>query len=277
MNYDILKKTMKITLLLIDPSLTVQKVVSLTLDRNRYTTLFAKTLSEAKKLLLDNSPQLVMVSDQVAELNVTSFPKEVETWLRRTHNLPAFVLVTSQDIREARHYQGVLKKPFSPQDLSTLVIELTSAPDPQVGAPRVPDELKFQKLFNDSFSDEHALVEETFKGAETTENPWVEPEETARPAPPRNTRFFTGLHRTSAAEPIVHTEPQEEEVMGHTDSLAFKASLDSHVENTLRDQDLERIVDEVLNRIVPPIVERLVHERLDKLLKEQEQWTNMKV
>jgi PleD family two-component response regulator len=71
---------MKKRILLLDESVTVQKVVALTLDRERFAITNAKTRSEAMKSILENPPDLILVSDQVAGVSASAFPKEVETW-----------------------------------------------------------------------------------------------------------------------------------------------------------------------------------------------------
>ena len=48
------------------------------------------------------------------------------------------------------------------------------------------------------------------------------------------------------------------------------------VARTLARENLNEIVQRVLDRIVPPIVERLVQERLDQLLKDQEDFVELK-
>jgi hypothetical protein len=69
------------------------------------------------KVILDAPPDLILVSDQVASINASSFPGEVESWAGKDRQMPPLVLITSQDITEFGRYVSVLKKPFSPQAL----------------------------------------------------------------------------------------------------------------------------------------------------------------
>src|SRR5215212_4572112 len=98
---------MKKRVLLVDESLTVQKVVALTLDRHRFAILYAKSRAEAMKLITESPPELILVSDHVADITASSFPKEVEAWMGRDQGLPPVVLITGQDIKEHRHYAAV--------------------------------------------------------------------------------------------------------------------------------------------------------------------------
>ena len=70
---------MKKKILLIDESLTVQKVVALTLDKAKYQLSFAKSRPEVMKLVLENPPDLILLSDQMSDMSVGNFPKEMET------------------------------------------------------------------------------------------------------------------------------------------------------------------------------------------------------
>ncbi len=191
--------TMKKRVLLIDESLTVQKVVALTLDRNRYTVHYAKSRSEAMKDVLQTPPDLILASDQVNDINVSSFPKEVESWVGRERRMPPIILITGQDVKEARHYKGVLRKPFSPQALQAVVVEHTRGAEegagtspgtsPGTAAGQEDDDNRLQKIFNDTFADEAKLTRETFDNeAEDDERtlltiPAPPPRPAARPAP----------------------------------------------------------------------------------------------
>lgn len=258
---------MKKLVLLVDESLTVQKVVALTLDRNRFQVAYAKSRAEVLRQFSENVPDVVLVSDQVPDLPAATFPREVETWLARRAPTPPFVLITAQEGADARQYAATLKKPFSPQKLLQTVTDLlpkaapTAAPSPVAsrGQDESTEDLgeqRLQRMFNESFSDEARLVRETF------ENP------AARPETPR---------AVGTAAPAVELRPTAtEKVLGAGDSLAYKAALESRVQQALNGDVLDAAVERVLNRILPPIVERLVEERLDRLLKEQEHFLDLK-
>ena len=59
-------------------------------------------------------------------------------------------------------------------------------------------------------------------------------------------------------------------------SHAYKATLDNKVGQKIEEADLQAIVEKVLEKMLPPIVEKLVQARLDALMKEQEQFLELK-
>src|SRR5437763_474808 len=114
---------MKKKILIIDPSVTVQKVVALTLDRTRYQLINAKSRSEGAKRIPEGPFALILVSDQAAEIQIATFPKEVEMWFGKTQPPPPVVLITTADAGESKGYAATLRKPFTPQALQRLVSE----------------------------------------------------------------------------------------------------------------------------------------------------------
>lgn len=307
---------MKKKILLVDDSLTVQKVVSLTLDKTLFHVAYAKTRPELTRLLVEHTPELILVSDQVSDIHAPTFPKEVETWLGRTHGLPAFILITSQDIKEMKHYNAVLKKPFSPQLLQNLVAQFASREEPEHTTPgrahakeEVEDQA-FQKRFNDLFSDEGNLVKETFREDFDREEPTVlsaqnrgqaagtdlwqeraatEAKNVMTPSNPSTSNHSsssdggdlwgstpTSQPQAAAATSRAASRPGSPDVLSAEDSMAYKALLHQQVESKLGATDLAKVVEQVLAKVLPPIVEKIVHERLDKLLKEQESLVDFK-
>lgn len=310
---------MKKRVLLVDESLTVQKVVALTLDKARHSVSYAKSRAEAMKLVVENPPDLILVSDQVPDINVGSFPREVETWLARKAPTPPILLITAQDLREMRHYAGVLKKPFSPQTLQKLVGAHAGRDDGQpAGAPPPSaaqgneefEDQRLQKIFNEAFADEAKLVRETF-----TPDSEEEPLQPMTPAATGghdelgaddeaawNDRLKAGARPPAPQRPSspAQAAPQPArpsgapndlwgpgataggrpkaapEVLSASDSLAYKAILENEVQDKLEGGNLEEVVERVLDRILPGIVEKLVQERLDRLLKEHEQFLELK-
>ncbi len=268
---------MKKRLLLIDESLTVQKVVALTLDRERFTVANAKSRSEAMKVVLEAPPDLILVSDQVTGLTAASFPKEVETWVGRDRRIPPLVLITGQELKEQRGYRAVLKKPFAPQALQNIVNEaLADAP----GTSGEDSDDRMQRVFNDAFSDEAGLVSETLR----TEVDESEDTLLTIPAPSREGGAKTGRRSPPPVESVAElwgkTEAPEPggvvQVLGADDSMAYKAQLEKEVRRQLESHDLEDIVHRLLEKLVPPIVERLAQQRLDQLLKESENFVELK-
>ena len=174
---------MKKRILLVDESLTVQKVVALTLDKGRYEIIYARTRQEVIKSVLDEIPHLILLSDAVQELPWQSFPKELEAWLGRNVSPPPVLLITNQEIREAKHYAACLKKPFTPQNLQAAVEAQFAAGDDSdplertdtrgfVSNPELnrsgasADEDRLERAFNSTFSNEENLVNETLGSAQ---------------------------------------------------------------------------------------------------------------
>jgi len=291
---------MKRRILLVDDSLTVQKVVALTLDRNRYSVTYAKNRADAIKWISESPPDLILVADQVSDLQVVTFPKEVEAWLGRNRTVPPIVLITGQDIKDARHYQAILKKPFSPQTLLDLVSRLANSSQTEMAEKEVEmdeiEEQQLQRVFNDTFADEAKLVKETFQtdaelacreapdSPNTSEQMWAIPKNDVAPPPPTSpgTRVPTTGDLWSVAKPPTAAKrpneamPKPDQLLGAEDSMAYKAVLENKVESELSNKNLEEAIDRVLTRILPPMVERLVRERLDRLLKDQEQFMELK-
>ncbi len=299
---------MKKRVLLIDESLTVQKVVALTLDKSRYAVSYAKSRTEAMTFVADSPPNLILVSDQVTDVTVPSFPKEVEAWLGRNHRPPPIILITGQDLKEMRHYAGVLKKPFSPQALQTLVTEHTAGvsatPEASLGAKAqssAQEDANLQSRFNETFNDEAKLTRETFETEVPDDNEATllnipapssaraQPQRTA--APPAADDSLWSNNPPPAPAPRAPAPPPPAtqarrvpeapvapsgDIMRAEDSMAYKGMLESQVESTLARENLSEIVQKVLDRMVPPIVERLVQERLDQLMRDQEDFVDLK-
>lgn len=272
---------MKSRILLIDDSLTVQKVVSLTLDKSAYQVIFAKGRGEAVKCIVEHSPHLILLSDQVKDLTANTFPKEVETWLGRDHDLPAIVLITGQDVKEMRHFQAVLKKPFAPQALSEIAAKFARPAGPELSGNRGLDstlgvinslqaqeeyeDQRLEKAFNHRFNDEKTLAMETLGevGMENDEPTLLN----VFPPPSKKGETASELWGVGS-----HTKHPSEgnTLLNAEDSMAYKSTLENRVRQDLEGRDLDAVVDRLLNTILPPIVERLVQERLDKLLNDQE-------
>lgn len=266
------------TILLVDDSVTVQKVLSLTLDKQRYHLKFATSRAELMKMFLDEPVQLVLLSDQIADIQWSSFPKEVEAWLGRVDNVPPFVLITHRDIKDARNYAAVLKKPFSPDALRSAVENSIKPMDAAafIRASKVTAEGdSFEQVFNHRFHDETDLVRATLRTEPTmmeddvnSDALWEEDQEKTQQQETKT------MQAPSQHQPAL--KPKAKDILNSEDSMAYKIQLESQVESDLKTHNLMEAVDKVLARMVPPIVERLVQERLDKLLKEQEQWVDMK-
>lgn len=276
---------MKKRILLLDESLTVQKVVALTLDRERFTITNVKTRSEAMKLVLESPPDLILVSDQVAGISASAFPKEVETWAGRDRKVPPLILITNQDAKEQRGYRQVLKKPFAPQALQSIVTEVLSDSDaePSYTDSNDTEDSQMLKVFSETFSDEAQLVDETFKMEVDEAEETVLSIPVASKSPAKSTPRRTGPPPVeNVAELWGRASDSDEktgevvQVLGAEDSMAYKAQLEQEVRHQLEGYDLEDVVNRLLERMVPPIVERLAQARLDQLLKETEGFVELK-
>ncbi len=258
---------MKRKVLLIDDSVTVQKVVALSLEREPLQVLFATNRNEAIEKVRTEKPDLILASDQLKELPWASLPKEIESWLGIPNPVPV-VLITSQNISVAKHYHAVLKKPFTPDQLKTALGAALPQLEEEKGAvSAIQSDTadRIQESFHQKFKDEESLVRQTFKHHQThaatadTAGEGIELWSAGEKEQGGNDLWSPNGKGTSGV------------VLSASDSLAYKATLASKVEDTLSRSDIDKVVNEVLGRIVPPIVERLVKERLDELLKTQEE------
>jgi CheY-like chemotaxis protein len=223
-------------ILLIDKSLTVQKVVALTLDRGSYDLNFAETRDEAVQLIRELEPAAVLISDQIQSVDVKSFPKELELWLRGKP-LPKIALIVSGDSEKPRHYAYFIKKPFAPSDLRGLIENMLMTDSFESSTLSVEsDEKVLERKFDTVFNDESSLVEDTL--------------------------------RTSTHSNVDEDMWNEFKVTGDTPLLPDRPVSNESKVDDLSNEEIERLVGSALNRILPPIVERLVAERLDKLLQE---------
>lgn len=284
-------------ILLIDSGVTVQKIVALSLDKSKYSGLFVATKEEAKKQILDQKPSLVLVSDRAAGIEWQRFPKEVETWLGRAGQVPGMILLASGDVREAKHYQGVLQKPFTPQALQDLLeslinkergIEPSAASGPnkhqveqlnqlfQEAEDEEPTNLGV-KLDFDNTGEEKQLS--TTNAREQLESLWEAPPTPfnlaeVRPQAESVSDLWGGGESASSMPVSAQETPKapemESQILRTEESLAYKSLLENQVQQKLEAQNLNEMVEKVLARLLPPLVERLVQERLDQLMTEQE-------
>ncbi len=266
---------MKKKILLLDESITVQKVVSLTLDKNLYEVLCAKSITETKMTLQQSPPDLVLVSDQTNGVRPADFPNEVASWVRPASS-PALALITTSDITEMRGYAGVLKKPFSPHALQALVAEKT-AEKRNLSAAEAHKELqesvnefesqRFETLFNSKFADESQLVRETFgsQTQATQKQPPQTPSAHLRPVPqaPQPPPVPNLWAPTPNPPP-----PSQKALWGTESATPARYPTGAQPAAFVEPAELEARINHILNEIVPPIVERLVRERLDALLTE---------
>lgn len=282
---------MKKKILLIDDSLTVQKVVALTLDKSLYELHYAKDRVAAMQSLHDIRPDLVLLSEHIQEIDVPSFPKEVEAKMGREWPPPPFILISTQDAKPMKNYALVIKKPFSPMELQKSIQELipqesvspiAATPSkfqaPQEFSSQMQEDHEFQKSFNSAFADEVQLTNETLQSF----NALREASKESRPQKPSaledlwNERPRTNFAPSSSPnvselwkQPVSRTS---ETLLGSSESMVYKATLENRVEEHLGTIDFKDAVQEALNKILPPIVERIVQERIESLLNESERF-----
>ena len=280
-------------ILLIDSGITVQKIVALSLDKAKYSGLVASSKEEAKKIIEEQHPVLILVSDRFDGIEWQRFPKEVEAWLGAGAILPKMVLLASRDVHDPKHYEGVLNKPFTPQALQQMVLDQLSKVSEIPSKPEtisaklnqsLQEEEPLQK-FNQvtepvSFKLEEVMEKTAPPMREKLENLWDSPPQAEpvtqsfRKVESVSDLWGTGRTETvqeqreaSFSKPMIKDEPQ---VLDLEESLAYKSLLENQVQQQLETQNLNEMVEKVLSKLLPPMVERLVNERLDELMREQE-------
>jgi len=292
-------------ILLIDNGVTVQKIVALSLDKARFNPLFAVSKEEAKQIIMEKRPNLLLVSDRLEGLEWQRFPKEVETWLGRGAVLPKMILITAEENREARHYQGVLRKPFTPQSLKEVIASQLSGEKRTVlgktlNETQSPQEReRLEGIYNDASLEEVTLPSATLNSLDNLEEPIMNLEsnknrangsiarekleslweDTSKPIAPIETTirsesvselWGTGVSASSGLSQDLSPK-KETEILTTEDSLAYKSLLENQVQQQIETQNINEIVEKVLSRILPPMVERVIQERLDRLMQEQDQ------
>ena len=287
---------MNYKVLLIDNGVTVQKIVALSLDKSQYSGLFAGSKDDAKKMILDQKPDLILVSDRATGIEWQRFPKEVETWLGIKSVAPPMILLASGEIKEAKHYKGVLQKPFTPQALLEMISQALASPMSSASV----EEDRIQNLMEETGEQEAAVAVNAFLLNEESESEgimnenlkdtrnvrssardrleslWEVTENPQSPViTPSRTESVSDLWGpvTPAADyssQNANPSEAEPEILRTSDSLAYKSLLENQVQQQLESQNVHEMVEKVLARLLPPLVERLVQERLDQLLAEQE-------
>jgi len=274
---------MKKKILLLDSGVTVQKIVSLSIDKTEFHTFFATTKEEGKRIILSEKPDLVLVSDRLNGLEWSSFPKEVETWLGRQGIIPTMVLLASGQLESAKHYQEILNKPFTPQDLQSLLERVFSAevkPNTFEPVTQLFEEAEEEMVTASQIA--IPVPSQTMKSQSSTRNQledlWQAPQESVEEIEelsPRQAESISDLWGTEDSAPSLsrdHSPAQDPSpVLSTEESVAYKSLLENQVQQKLEANNLNEMVEKVLARLLPPLVERLVQERLDQLLAEQEQ------
>jgi hypothetical protein len=163
-------------------------------------------------------------------------------------------MISSQENAQPKNYTAVLKKPFTPQALQVLIADQLRAKESSFN--------ETHNQFNETFNDEAAMMSETFQVPSEPEKPedtWVGPEPVASAAQlPSNSSLWN--QQT--------TEPPRAKENVKVEHLK--------VEQDLKTNELQKVVENTLNKILPAIVEKMVKERLDSLLKEQETFLEIK-
>jgi DNA-binding response OmpR family regulator len=248
---------MKQKILLADDSLTVQKVVSLTVDKTRFQIYFAKSTAETLRAIGEYAPDCVLLSDTLSGITVSSFPKEVEMRLGREKKMPSMILISTQPMAGANHYAEILKKPFTPAALLAVLDHVLPETPQGVGqdlSAHAGEEEELQQTFQKTFGSEAELVAETFQGLNAISDSNTPADSTTAPLAIWDNNEGDTMPAMTPHPPASHHIHEANE---------------KNVEQQLRPDLLDAMVSRVLDRIVPPIVERLVQERLDKLLTDE--------
>ena len=245
---------MKTRVLLVDSSITVQKVVSLTLERELYDLDVAATGSDAMDKAKQNPPDLVLISDQVGGVSLSTFAREIKTLKPVSGSEPTLVVI-SHGARDSAPwgFASVLAKPFSPQELMQCVNEYSVASDPtHTGVDTI----------GAAFAEEPGLVGQTLA---------------------HSNNHASALGSTELESEVLWgstsghlAEEQAPSVLTSGGSMAYKAQLEAQVTTQLEQSDLESIVRRVVAEVVPPIVEKVASELLQKMLTETEGFTEVR-
>lgn len=300
---------MALQILLIDDSLTVQKVVALTLDEPHFEVRYAKSRGDAMRAINERPVDVVLLGDNVADIQLNEFSRELESWVPPSHRRPPILLICGPDedpSRWERTFDSVIQKPFSPSTLLNVVKKLGPSVKAEAGAQ--PAEGGFESMFNDAFSDEASLVNATFAN-----HPVETHSESAQPmndgggslwgvTSQREVRPSAYDNQSKSVRPdSMHNSREHQEssnLWGGKVEQKNNPSWDlnrnerrdpifpdsrpesqrefhppaqpQNAQPQLSEERVTEIIESVLDQIVPPIVERLVEKRLDALLNESE-------
>ncbi len=118
---------MRPAILFIDASITLQKVVALSLNKKDTPFLFARDIWEAKQMFLEARPFALFVSDAIESIDVAAFPGQVVQWNGGEEALPPLILVSPRLKAAPAGYKHLIPRPFSPAQLAQLVDQLRAA------------------------------------------------------------------------------------------------------------------------------------------------------
>jgi CheY-like chemotaxis protein len=232
------------TLLLADDSLTIQRVIELTFAHEDIRVVSVGDGKRALQWLESESPDIVLADVAVPEVDgygVAEFVKQSA----RLRNVPVLLLAgafepVDQERVRAIGCEGVLIKPFEPQQLVTRVKALVDQPAPVLAGARA-GETESTQVRRGPFD---VFATDTVEVADPTP--------AAAPAKVSLVNAFSALLAAEqSTQPAVSPTPAE-------------PVSDAAVEEAVR-RVLVRMTDELVRRLVLETAERLIKEEIEKI------------
>ena len=269
------------TLLLVDDSVTIQRVIELTFAHEDVRVVSISDGRRAVQGMDSEWPDIVLVDVEVPEMDGYAVASYVKT-SSRLKQVPVLILAgafepVDQDRANSIGCEGVLVKPFEPQQLVARVKELLSAPPPASGGSRRADsDAATVKPFPAAVSGRPAddngsaaplrlnyAAAAADAGQEVLEPPtrpvWEggamsgAPKPEPPPAPPQKVSLVNAFSALLAAEQS-----------GPAPAAAGGQISDASIEDAVR-RVLSRMTDDLVRRIVVETAERLIKEEIEKI------------
>jgi DNA-binding response OmpR family regulator len=275
------------TLLLADDSVTIQRVIELTFTHEDIRVVSVGDGQRAVQWMESESPDIVLADVDVPEIDGYALAAHMKK-SPRLKGVPVLLLAGAfEPVDQRRADQigcdGVLIKPFEPQQLVTRVRELLARPSAspnghertmmdrtQSDAGKVtPFPTAGAKTMDSGMRASHATLEIESDTPETLEVPdrpvWElglpessapsRPAEAAPPAPPQKVSLVSAFSALLAAEQSAIPAP----------GLAAAAPVtEATVEDAVR-RVLVKMTDDLVRRIVLETAERLIKEEIEKI------------
>jgi CheY-like chemotaxis protein len=268
------------TLLLVDDSVTIQRVIELTFAHEDVRVVSVSDGRRAVQWLETEWPDIVLVDVGVPDLSGYDVAASIKQ-SPRLRKVPVLILAgafepVDQDRVRAIGCEGVLVKPFEPQQLVSLVKELlTAAPNSAAGSGKA-DVTPFPAP-----ASRHADLGDDFRGAQTAsfDSIGVVPEPLEPPDrnvwEHRDSPMQT-THSSRAADPAPAAPPPAKVSLVNAFSALLAAEQSSQpaaqaqaAAPVLSDATVEDAVRRVLARMTDDLVRRIVVETAERLIKEE--------
>jgi DNA-binding response OmpR family regulator len=268
------------TLLLVDDSVTIQRVIELTFAHEDVRVVSISDGRRAVQWMDSEWPDIVLGDVEVPEMDGYAVASYVKT-SPRLKQVPVLILAgafepVDQDRANSIGCEGVLVKPFEPQQLVARVKELLSAPPPASGGSRRTESDATVKPFpaavsgrpNDDNGSAPPLrlnyaAAAADAGQEVLEPPsrpvWEggamsgAPKPEPPPAPPQKVSLVNAFSALLAAEQS-----------GPAPAASGGQVSDASIEDAVR-RVLSRMTDDLVRRIVVETAERLIKEEIEKI------------